>query len=103
MINQNRYLSLDVFRGMDVALMIVVNSLGSQNTYSPLTHAAWDGFTLTDLVFPTFLFVVGNSMSFSLPKYESQGEGVFLRKVFVRSLIIFGIGFLMYWFPFVRN
>jgi predicted acyltransferase len=97
-----RYLSLDVFRGMDVALMIIVNSLGSQATYTPLTHAAWDGFTLTDLVFPTFLFAVGNSMSFSLPKYEEQGEGAFLRKIFVRTLIIFGIGFLMYWFPFVR-
>jgi predicted acyltransferase len=98
-----RYLSLDVFRGMDVALMIVVNSLGSQNTYSPLTHAAWDGFTLTDLVFPTFLFVVGSAMSFSLPKHEEKGEGAFLRKVFTRTALIFLIGFLMYWFPFVRH
>lgn len=88
---------------MDVALMIVVNSLGSQNTYSPLLHASWDGFTLTDLVFPTFLFAVGNSMSFSLPKYEGQGNGVFLRKVIVRTLIIFTIGYLMYWFPFVTQ
>jgi predicted acyltransferase len=98
-----RYLALDVFRGMDVALMIVVNSLGSQNTYSPLTHAAWDGFTLTDLVFPTFLFAVGNAMSFSLPRYEEKGEGAFLRKVLSRTAIIFLIGFLMYWFPFVRH
>jgi len=98
-----RYLSLDVFRGMDVALMIVVNSLGSQNTYSPLLHASWDGFTLTDLVFPTFLFAVGNSMSFSLPKYADQGNAVFFRKVFVRSVIIFAIGYLMYWFPFVTQ
>lgn len=52
-LSQNRYLSLDVFRGMDVALMIVVNSLGSSTTYSPLLHAQWHGFTLTDLVFPT--------------------------------------------------
>jgi predicted acyltransferase len=88
---------------MDVALMIVVNSLGSQNTYSPLLHASWDGFTLTDLVFPTFLFAVGNSMSFSLPKYAEQGNAVFFRKVFVRSLIIFTIGYLMYWFPFVTQ
>lgn len=101
-LNQNRYLSLDVFRGMDVALMIVVNSLGSSNTYSPLLHAEWHGFTLTDLVFPTFLFVVGNAMSFSQPKYEAQGEGSFLKKVFIRTLIIFALGYLMYWFPFVR-
>ena len=78
---KNRYLSLDVFRGMDVALMIIVNSPGSwTTTYSPLLHADWNGFTLTDLVFPTFLFVVGNSMSFALPKYESLGDGEFFRR-----------------------
>ncbi len=100
-LTQNRYLSLDVFRGMDVALMIVVNSLGSSTTYSPLLHAQWHGFTLTDLVFPTFLFVVGNAMSFSQAKYESLGESSFLKKVFKRTLIIFLLGYLMYWFPFV--
>lgn len=99
---KQRYLSLDVFRGMDVALMIVVNSLGSSNTYSPLLHAKWDGFTLTDLVFPTFLFVVGNAMSFTQPRYEAEGEKSFLWKVTKRSLIIFLIGYLMYWFPFFR-
>jgi len=96
---KDRFLSLDTFRGMDVALMIVVNSLGSSNTYSPLLHANWNGFTLTDLVFPTFLFVVGNSMSFSQAKYETQGN--FLKKVFKRAAIIFLLGYLMYWFPFV--
>ena len=101
---KNRYLSLDVFRGMDVALMIIVNSPGSwTTTYSPLTHADWHGFTLTDLVFPTFLFVVGNSMSFALPKYVSMGDGEFLKKIFKRSLIIFSLGFFMYWFPFLEN
>jgi predicted acyltransferase len=100
----NRYLSLDVFRGMDVALMIVVNSPGSwTTTYSPLLHADWHGFTLTDLVFPTFLFVVGNSMSFALPKYESMGDAPFLKKIFKRTVIIFLLGFLMYWFPFIEN
>lgn len=99
---QKRYLSLDVFRGMDVALMIVVNSLGSSETYSPLTHASWDGFTLTDLVFPTFLFVVGNSMSFTQSKYEQLGEGAFFVKILKRTLIIFLLGYLMYWFPFVE-
>lgn len=101
-LNQQRYLSLDVFRGMDVALMIVVNSLGSSNTYSPLNHAHWDGFTLTDLVFPTFLFVVGNAMSFSQKKYEEAGEGAFFVKILKRTAIIFLIGYLMYWFPFVQ-
>ncbi|PZR36442.1 MAG: DUF5009 domain-containing protein [Azospira oryzae] len=99
-LNQNRYLSLDVFRGIDVALMITVNSLGSSHTYSPLLHAQWHGFTLTDLVFPTFLFVVGNAMSFSQAKYEAGGEASFLKKVFKRFVIIFLLGYLMYWFPF---
>ena len=97
----NRYQSLDVFRGMDVALMIIVNSLGSYETaWSPLLHAQWDGFTLTDLVFPTFLFVVGNSMCFSLSKYEGMGTSAVLLKIFKRTALIFLIGYLMYWFPF---
>jgi len=101
---KNRYLSLDVFRGMDVALMIIVNSPGSwTTTYSPLLHADWNGFTPTDLVFPTFLFVVGNSMSFALPKYESMGNAEFLKKILKRTVIIFLLGFLMYWFPFFEN
>lgn len=100
---QQRYLSLDVFRGMDVALMIVVNSLASSETYSPLTHADWHGFTLTDLVFPTFLFVVGNAMSFTQRKYEELGEGAFFVKILKRTAIIFFIGYLSYWFPFFVN
>ncbi len=100
---QKRYLALDVFRGADVALMIVVNSLGSSRTaYSPLLHAHWNGFTLTDLVFPTFLFVVGNSMSFSLGKYQSIGNAAFLTKIVRRTVVIFLLGYLMYWFPFVQ-
>ncbi|WP_431162843.1 acyltransferase family protein [Flagellimonas beolgyonensis] len=98
---KNRYLSLDVFRGLDVALMIIVNSPGrGSTTFSPLLHAEWNGFTLTDLVFPTFLFVVGNSMSFSMKKYESMGNAAVFKKVFKRTAIIFLLGFLMYWFPF---
>lgn len=98
---QQRYLSLDVFRGMDVALMIIVNSLGSYETaWSPLLHIQWDGFTLTDLVFPTFLFVVGNSMYFSMGKYETLGGAAVLKKIFKRTAVIFLLGYLMYWFPF---
>ena len=98
---QQRNLSLDVFRGMDVALMIIVNSLGSFDTaWSPLLHVSWQGFSLTDLVFPTFLFVTGNAMYFSMQKYEAMGSAAVLTKIFKRSAIIFLIGFLMYWFPF---
>lgn len=84
--------------------MIVVNSPGSgKTTFSPLEHASWNGFTLTDLVFPTFLFVVGNAMSFSLKKYESQGDAAFFKKVLKRTALIFLLGFLMYWFPFFEG
>ena len=101
---KNRYLSLDVFRGIDVALMIIVNSPGNGDTsFGILKHAEWNGFTLTDLVFPTFLFVVGNAMSFSMKKYEAIGDTAFLKKVFKRFAIIFLLGFLMYWFPFFEN
>jgi len=98
--NQSRYLSLDVFRGMDVMLMIIVNSPGGPLNWSPLNHADWNGFTLTDLVFPTFLFVVGNAMSFSIGKYEMLGNGAVLKKIFKRTAIIFLLGYLSYWFPF---
>ena len=101
---KNRYLSLDVFRGATIALMIIVNSPGKEaTTFPPLLHAEWNGFTLADLVFPTFLFVVGIAMSFSLKKYGAMGSGPFLKKVFKRTAIIFLLGFLMYWYPFFDN
>ncbi len=97
-----RYLSLDVLRGLTVALMIVVNTPGDwSNIYAPFKHADWHGFTLTDLVFPTFLFVVGNALSFSLKKLEEVSFGDFFKKVAKRALIIFIIGLLLNLFPFV--
>lgn len=97
-----RYLSLDVLRGLTIALMIVVNTPGSWSTiYAPFKHAEWHGFTITDLVFPTFLFVVGNAMSFSMKKFMQQAHSVFLRKVFKRTLLIFLIGLFLNYFPFV--
>lgn len=99
-----RYLSLDVLRGLTIALMIVVNTPGSwANIYAPFRHAEWHGFTLTDLVFPTFLFVVGNAMSFSMKKFSMQEDSVFLKKVLSRTLLIFGIGLLLNYYPFVER
>lgn len=98
-----RYLSLDVLRGLTVALMIVVNTPGSwSHIYAPFRHADWHGFTLTDLVFPTFLFVVGNALSFSLKKMDNVTTSNFLKKVFKRTFIIFLIGVLLNLFPFVN-
>ncbi|MEJ7737930.1 MAG: DUF5009 domain-containing protein [Chitinophagaceae bacterium] len=98
-----RYYSLDVFRGATVALMILVNNPGSWSAiYSPLEHAPWHGCTPTDLVFPFFLFAVGNAMAFVMPRLENAGTVVFLQKVFKRTVIIIGIGLLLNWSPFVR-
>jgi predicted acyltransferase len=100
----SRYLSIDVMRGLTVTLMIIVNTPGDWGTtFAPLLHAQWHGFTPTDLVFPTFMFVVGNAMSFSLEKYSTRGSREFLKKVFKRTFIIFLLGYLMYWFPFVHT
>jgi predicted acyltransferase len=102
--NSQRFLALDVLRGMTICFMIIVNTPGSgAMPFSPLEHAKWHGFTPTDLVFPTFLFVVGNAMSFSMPKYRALGNSKVLGKIFKRTFIIFLLGYLMYWFPFFRE
>ena len=89
---KQRYYSLDVFRGATVALMILVNNPGSWSyIYAPLKHAPWHGITPTDLVFPFFLFAVGNAMAFVMPRLEKAGDRVFWRKVIKRSLLIFAI------------
>ncbi|MHB1922781.1 MAG: acyltransferase family protein [Chitinophagaceae bacterium] len=98
----SRFLSLDVFRGMAIAMMILVNNPGSESyIYAPLDHARWFGCTPTDLVFPFFLFAVGNSMSFAMKKYEELGEGAFLRKVFQRTILIILISYIVHFFPFI--
>ena len=97
----SRFLALDVFRGLTVCFMIIVNTPGDGATaFAPLLHADWNGFTPTDLVFPSFLFAVGNAMSFSMEKYRALGDGAFFGKVIKRTLLIFLLGYLMYWFPF---
>ena len=98
-----RFYSLDVFRGATVAFMILVNNAGNWDfIYTPLEHANWHGITPTDLVFPFFLFAVGNALAFVMPRLEAAGDAAFLKKVLFRSLIIFGLGFFLNWFPFVR-
>src|SRR5688572_5850366 len=83
--------------------MILVNNPGSWSyIYSPLAHAPWHGLTPTDLVFPFFLFAVGNAMAFVMPRLEQAGDQVFWRKVLKRSLLIFAIGLFLNWWPFTR-
>jgi predicted acyltransferase len=98
-----RYYSLDVFRGATVCLMILVNNPGAwSHIYSPLEHAEWHGLTPTDLVFPFFLFAVGNALAFVMPRFEEKGDGYFWKKIIRRTLLIYGIGLFLNWWPFVR-
>ena len=98
-----RFYSLDVFRGATVCLMILVNNPGSWGSiYDPLEHAPWHGLTPTDLVFPFFLFAVGNAMAFVMPRLEQGGDAIFWKKVATRSLIIFAVGLFLTWWPFVK-
>ena len=77
-----RFTALDVFRGMTIIFMIIVNSPGNYSTtYAPLLHADWHGFTLTDLVFPSFLFAVGNAMSFVMKKWGNMKQSQVLWKI----------------------
>lgn len=98
-----RFYSLDIFRGATVAFMILVNNPGDwSHIFSPLEHAPWHGCTPTDLVFPFFLFAVGNAMAFVFAKLNTNGDIFFLKKVLKRALLIFAIGLFLNWFPFVR-
>jgi len=100
---KQRYYSLDVFRGATVAFMILVNNPGSwTHLYSPLEHAKWHGLTPTDLVFPFFLFAVGNAMAFVMPRLQEAGDSAFWKKVLTRTLLIFAIAMFLNWFPFVQ-
>src|SRR6201999_931385 len=81
--------------------MIIVNNPGGE-AFWPLNHAKWDGFTPTDLVFPSFLFAVGNAMSFTMKKFQQMDNSAVLLKIFKRTFLIFIIGYLMYWFPFFQ-
>jgi predicted acyltransferase len=99
-----RFTALDVFRGMTICFMIIVNTPGNgDTTFSPLHHAKWHGFTPTDLVFPSFLFAVGNAMGFVMPKWAALPQSTVLWKILKRTFIIFLLGYLMYWFPFMKK
>ena len=101
----NRLLSLDVLRGLTIAFMILVNNNGDEtHAYWPLKHAAWNGFTPTDLVFPTFLFLVGMTTVFSTSSRLLQGatrQSLFPH-VLRRSVILYLFGLVVNSFPYFR-
>jgi predicted acyltransferase len=97
-----RVLSVDLLRGLTIALMILVNDPGDwSHVFAPLDHATWNGWTLTDLVFPTFLFLMGASIVFSLDSRVKKGD---CRKtlsghVILRTIKIFILQFVLVFFP----
>jgi predicted acyltransferase len=100
---RERLLSLDVFRGLTVAGMLLVNDPGSwAHIYPPLEHASWHGWTPTDLIFPFFLFIVGVTTHLSLSSRAAQGadDGEIRRQILRRGALIFLLGFLLNGFPF---
>ena len=94
---QDRLISLDVFRGITIAGMVLVNNPGSwEHIYAPLEHAEWNGCTPTDLVFPFFLFIVGVAITLSLTKRKDSGDNQtkLILNIFRRSAILFLLGLL---------
>ncbi|QCX01988.1 DUF1624 domain-containing protein [Aggregatimonas sangjinii] len=103
---QNRILSVDIFRGMTIVLMILVNTPGTWSAvYAPFLHAEWHGYTPTDLVFPFFLFIVGTSITFS---YKSRtATAATYKKISVRTLKLIALGLFLgaftLSFPFIKD
>jgi predicted acyltransferase len=100
-----RIVSLDVFRGLTIAGMILVNNPGSwSRVYWPLEHAPWHGWTPTDLIFPFFLFIVGVAMTFSFASRAERGvtRASLAGHVLRRSAIIFALGLFLNGFPYFR-
>ena len=96
-----RLLSLDVLRGLTIAFMILVNNQIGPHPFSQLSHAAWNGFTATDLVFPTFLFLVGISTVLSTQSRLSRGatRGALLLHAARRAVLLIAFGFVVNNFP----
>lgn len=99
---RERLAALDVFRGATVAAMLLVNNPGSWSAvYPPLRHAAWHGWTPTDLIFPFFLFIVGVSMALSLePRLEAEPRARLLSRAGRRGAVLVLLGLLLTAFPF---
>jgi predicted acyltransferase len=102
---RERLIALDVFRGMTVAGMLLVNNPGiTAAVYPPLAHAPWHGWTPTDLVFPFFLFIVGVTAHLSLAPRRARGDdtATLARAIVRRAAIIFALGLALNAFPFYQ-
>jgi predicted acyltransferase len=99
---RGRLLSLDVLRGLTIAFMIMVNNTGGPGAWTQMRHADWNGFTATDLVFPTFLFVVGVSIVFSTEARLKRGDSRarLAGHTLLRAAILFLLGIVVNDFPY---
>ncbi|MGH9768232.1 MAG: acyltransferase family protein, partial [Blastocatellia bacterium] len=101
-----RLISLDVFRGLTIAGMVLVNNAGNWNAvYPPLLHAQWQGWTPTDLIFPFFVFIVGVAIPLAFEKRKAAGgsqRDLYL-KIFRRTAVIFLLGLMLNAFPFTMD
>lgn len=99
---KNRYLSLDIFRGITIAGMVLVNTTGNGDyTYAPLKHANWHGFTPTDLVFPSFMFIIGVAMRFSFAPSNYTLTPNLRNKILKRAALLFLLSYLIHNFPYI--
>ena len=97
-----RYSAVDFFRGLTIAFMIIVNTPGNwTHVYPPLRHAVWHGFTPTDLVFPSFMYIIGVSMWFAFAKFDRRWSPEAGRKILRRTILLFGVGLILNNFPFL--
>ncbi|MCB0376103.1 MAG: DUF1624 domain-containing protein, partial [Sinomicrobium sp.] len=97
-----RYQSVDFYRGLTVAFMIIVNTPGTwEHVYPPLQHAAWHGCTPTDLVFPSFMFIIGVSMWFAFARFNHEWSANAGWKIVKRTALLFLIGLILNNFPFL--
>ena len=104
-LGSDRLISLDVFRGMTIAAMILVNNPGTSPVYSPLEHAEWNGLTPTDWIFPFFLFIVGVAIPISLGRNPTGREGAPdrpQRRIITRAISIFLLGLAISVLPFFQ-
>jgi len=99
---QDRLVSLDVFRGMTIAGMVLVNNPGGSPVYWPLEHAEWHGLTPTDWIFPFFLFIVGVSVAISMGKSVGSDAPKPYRRIITRALLIYLLGAAMSVLPFFQ-
>jgi len=100
-ISTDRLITLDAFRGLAIAAMILVNDPGSWDyVYPQLLHEEWVGWTFTDLIFPCFLFIAGVAMWFSFRSHSGRNRWDLSRKILLRAALICLVGLFISWFPF---